>query len=186
MTGSFGHGASGASPPAQAPSWRRSMFGIDHFPNPRCANGHKYAGRTSKRGHQVHLAEVCSRCGKPWRGDRAFLRTQHLARAILAAKKVVLLYVLTTPSGAFKIGRSAQFGTRLGVLRSSSREPLSLHASVEAPAAFEQFLHHRMRRFRLHGEWFKLSPRALRVLQAHMAEIAAARYAAKKQAEAVA
>jgi hypothetical protein len=123
----------------------------------------------------------CQYCAKPRYTDRAAIRQYHRARSVRGALKRANrpirhqdthVYIIAASNGLYKIGRSRHLKTRLSGLQSSSADPLTLHSWAPAPWYYEKFLHARFLRYRVSGEWFKLSPRALRAVQAHMMEAA--------------
>lgn len=55
-----------------------------------------------------------------------------------------------------KIGFTANLPVRLRRLRAGSSEPIELVRTIETTADRERLLHDRYRRYREHGEWFRL------------------------------
>lgn len=67
-------------------------------------------------------------------------------------------WVYAISSGThIKIGRSYDPSRRLSSLQSGSVERLRLLWSEEGGAGLERFLHDRLTRYRVHGEWFDLT-----------------------------
>lgn len=55
-----------------------------------------------------------------------------------------------------KIGFAANVKKRIRQLQTASPEPIALIAVLEAAPAVEKHLHHRFRKLRVRGEWFRL------------------------------
>lgn len=69
-----------------------------------------------------------------------------------------LVYFISGGEGtAVKIGFTTDLRTRLKRLQSASPVHLLVLAKVEGDRALEREYHRRFARYRLHGEWFKLS-----------------------------
>lgn len=81
---------------------------------------------------------------------------------------MAVVYVIgALQAGAFKVGiTGGDPMSRMATLQTGSPVPLELLGYIEdVDAGVEKYLHDRLRRHRLHGEWFKARPRVLRWLR---------------------
>lgn len=67
---------------------------------------------------------------------------------------------------AVKIGTTADLRQRFSKLRLSSPVPLFVHAVARDDRHREAEFHHEFRKYRLHGEWFRITPTLLERIRA--------------------
>lgn len=69
------------------------------------------------------------------------------------------VYLLCAENGRFKIGRSASLEYRLSSITMSPIPIMCVHViHTHTGVLLEQYLHHMLLAFRVHGEWFELPP----------------------------